>query len=171
MTLSLFLASLLSTSSSPCSTLQPGVRAIFLKHRADLVAPAHRRANMCHRQINIFMHVDSSISVWVLVHVCTYPFCFYIYFTFWLGNSWTWGKKTFMQFRKMHRKSLTPGMVEEGPLKIDSIKSSETTGRTLKYTSFECWKWKTTIRGVVIQEKMAESWQKSSECYDVFHLP
>lgn len=63
------------------------------------------------------------------------------------------GEETFMQCRKMHRKSLTSGMVEEGLSKINSINSSETTGRTLKYTFFECWKLKTTIRGVVIQEK------------------
>lgn len=86
--------------------------------KSQYVSLLHTEEPICHRQINIFMPMDSSISVWACVHVCTYPFCFYIYFTFWLGNSWT--RRVFLQkrCRKMHRKSLTSGMVKEGLSKI-----------------------------------------------------
>lgn len=63
-------------------------------------------------------------------------------------------------------------MVEEGHLKIYSIKVvrplEEPSNTLLLNVGNERL---TTIRGVVIQEKWLNLGKKSSECYDVFHLP
>lgn len=85
--LSLFLAFLPSTSSFPRFAWQPGVRATFLKRRADPVTPTHGGTNrVTDRLVCVCMCVPTTLCE----RVCTYPLCFCIYFTVCLGNAWAW---------------------------------------------------------------------------------